>query len=220
MKRFLYENSLSIVLFGLFLLCLIGQVLTGQRSYNQDLESHGMAALSWPAYLTSGHFIEATFENWESEFLQMWALVLLTIFLRQKGSADSKKLHGAEAVDAVPGTKRSKNAPGPVKHGGWFLKIYQHSLSLALLALFIVAFCLHAAGGAREFSQEQVWHGEKPVSVLQFVGTTRFWFESFQNWQSEFLSVGALTVLAIFLRQKGSPQSKPVDAPHAKTGSD
>ncbi|MGI8565610.1 MAG: DUF6766 family protein, partial [Pyrinomonadaceae bacterium] len=110
------------------------------------------------------------------------------------------------------------DAPWPVRRGGWVLKLYENSLALAFLLLFLISFALHAVGGAEEYSEEQLQHGEPAVSVLQFFATSRFWFESFQNWQSEFFSIGAMVVLSIFLRQKGSPESKPVDSPHGETG--
>ena len=138
----------------------------------------------------------------------------------QKGSAESKQLT-RRAGDRDPfKSKNKKNAPWPVRRGGFILKIYQHSLSLAFLLLFLTSFALHAVGGAGEYSQEQLAHHQAPVSTLAYLATSRFWFESFQNWQSEFLAVAAMVILSIFLRQKGSPESKPVDAPHSQTGSE
>jgi hypothetical protein len=152
----------------------------------------------------------------------MGMYVLLTAYLYQKGSPESKKLNEKEAVDVPPSKSRRKrkDSPWPVRRGGFILKLYENSLCLALLLLFLLSFALHAAGGAKEYSQDQMEHGGQAVSMIQYLGTSRFWFESFQNWQSEFLSVGVLVVLSIFLRQKGSPESKPVDAPHSKTGGD
>jgi hypothetical protein len=158
-------------------------------------------------------------ENWESEFLQMFAYVLLTAFLFQKGSAESKNPDQPEAVDRDPRQSRHrKDAPWPVRRGGVVLKLYENSLALALFLLFVIAFVLHAIGGASEYSEQQIAHGGKAVTALQYIATARFWFESLQNWQSEFFSIGILVVLSIFLRQKGSPESKPVDSPHSMTG--
>ncbi|HVG34496.1 MAG TPA: DUF6766 family protein [Pyrinomonadaceae bacterium] len=222
MRRILRDNGLSIVMFTLFIFSVVGQSITGYHEYNDDLEQHRQAQLGFAEYLGSGHFIEAIFENWESEFLQMGMYVLLTAFLYQKGSPESKKLDEKEAVDTDPSKsgRKKKDAPWPVRSGGLILKIYENSLSLTLFLLFLIAMALHAAGGARLYSQEQIEHGAPPASTIQYLGTSRFWFESFQNWQSEFLSVGMLVVLSIFLRQKGSPESKPVDSPHSKTGGD
>lgn len=219
MRRFLRENGLSLTMFGLFVAFLIGQTITGYSVYNHDQQDHRLPVVSLPAYLGSGHFIEAVFENWESEFLQMGGYVVLTIFLRQKGAEESKPLEGEQEVDKQPDPARApEDAPGPVKRGGLSLKLYENSLSIALFTLFAISFALHALGGAMEYNQEQLEHGSQTVSMLQFLATTQFWFESFQNWQSEFLSVGMLIVLSIFLRQKGSPESKPVEAAYSATG--
>jgi hypothetical protein len=217
----LRDNGLSIVAFGLFALFLTAQTVVGWHEYLQDALEHGRAALGYLSYLVSGHCMEAVFENWESEFLQMAAYVGLTSFLYQKGSAESKKIDEENPQDADPNQERDRpDAPGPVKRGGLSLWIYERSLSLALTFFFLLSFAGHAIGGAREYSEEQVAHGEHAVSVLQYMGTSRFWFESFQNWQSEFLAVFALVVLSIFLRERGSPESKPVAAPHSQTGCD
>ncbi len=221
MRRKLYEHSLSIAMFGLFFLCLAGQIVAGYHEYNLDQQEHGQPAVGYGAYLGSGHFIEAVFENWESEFLQMGMYVLLTVSLRQKGSAESKQLDGEEPVDADPReAQHDPKAPWPVRRGGWVLKLYEHSLSSALLLFFLLSLALHAFGGAREYSQEQIEHGGQPASTIEYLRSSRFWFESLQNWQSEFLSVGALVVLSIALRERGSPESKAVAAPYSQTGSE
>ncbi|MBA3467067.1 MAG: hypothetical protein H0T21_06620 [Gemmatimonadaceae bacterium] len=219
MRRFLRDNGLTLVLLALFAFSMAGQIISGHRSFNIEQVDHGNPTLSTGEYLRSAHFVEATFENWESEFLQMGAFVLLTIWLFQKGSSESKKPEETEEpVDADPRkAKNKKDAPWPVRRGGWMLRIYETSLSLALFLLFLISFVLHAAGGAREFSEEAVIHGRSPISTWEFMHTSRFWFESFQNWQSEFLSIAILIVLSIFLRQRGSPQSKPVAAPNDET---
>ena len=222
MRRIFRENGLTIVMFGLFFFSFVGQIITGHQDYNQELKDHKQPQLGYVEYLQSGHFIEAVFENWESEFLQMGMYVVLTAFLRQKGSPESKQLEGEEAVDAEPtkSQRLNKDTPWPVRRGGLALKVYENSLSLTLFLLFFLSFALHAVGGAEEYSQEQIQHGEQPVSAIEYIGTSHFWFESFQNWQSEFLSIGTLVVLSIFLRQKGSPESKPIDHPHEETGKD
>jgi hypothetical protein len=219
-RRLLKDNGLTIVLFGLFALFLAGQSVTGWRTYNSDQVEHGEPTSSYPAYLTTGHFVEATFENWESEFLQMAAYILLTIWLVQRGSSESKPPGGDPELDADPRDQAGKQGvPGPVRSGGWRLKLYENSLALAFAVLFLMSIALHALGGAREYSAEQVAHGQPPVGVGRFVTTSAFWFQSFQNWQSEFLAVGLLVVFTIFLRQRGSPESKPVATPHSETGS-
>ncbi|RPE13101.1 hypothetical protein EGT74_06085 [Chitinophaga lutea] len=213
---FLYRNGLSIVFFGILLICWIGQAYTGWLQFNKELEEKGMEPLRFGPYLGSPHFFEATFENWESEFLQMGMYVILTVILRQKGSAESKDLDKKEAVDREP--KPGKDAPWPVNKGGWWLRLYKHSLSLAFFFLFAVSFVLHFIGSRGTYNIEQLAAHEPPASVSEYLLNSKFWFESFQNWQSEFLAVGSIIVLSIFLRQWGSPESKPVDAPHSETG--
>ena len=220
MRQFFHNNGLSIVLLGLFFLSFVGQYFTGHKEHNDDRREHNQPTVGYIEYLGEGHFIEATFENWESEFLQMGMYVVLTIFLFQKGSSESKTPDTTDRVDVIPEKSLlDKDTPAPVKRGGLALKIYQNSLSIALFSLFAVSFALHAVGGARVYNEEQAEHDKiEKVSAIEYVGTSRFWFESFQNWQSEFLSIGAMVVLSIFLRQKGSPESKPVDSPHTETG--
>jgi hypothetical protein len=149
----------------------------------------------------------------------MAAYVVLTVFLFQRGSAESKDPDTPEEVDEDPRLhQHDSTAPGPVRKGGLALTFYQHSLAIALCLLFILSFVGHAINGAVYYNSEQREHGQPQVSVLQYVGTSRFWFESLQNWQSEFLAVGALVVLSIWLREKGSPESKPVHRAHVETG--
>jgi hypothetical protein len=213
----LYENSLMLVVLALTVVALIGQFITGWHDYNDELKEMGLAELSAGQYLGSGHFLEATFENWESEFLQMGLYVLLTVWLRQRGSSESKKLYETEEIDDKPNPHK-KDAPWPVRRGGWVLALYQNSLSLAFFLLFLASAWLHAKGGAEVYSIEQVHAGKPAVGWLEYLGTSRFWFESLQNWQSEFLSILSIVGLSIFLRQKGSPESKAVDAAHSETG--
>ncbi len=198
---------------------VVALIFTGHQVYNQDQLEHGGSTISLWSYFGQGHFWEAVFENWESEFLQMAAYIVFTVGLRQKGSAESKKLEGKEKVDADPRLVRDKeNAPWPVRRGGVVLTLYEHSLGIAFGLLFLLSFVAHALGGAADYSQEQLLHGGAPVSAWEYLATSRFWFESFQNWQSEFLAVGSIVVLSIFLRQRGSPESKPVAAPQPQTG--
>jgi hypothetical protein len=191
----------------------------GQRQYHEDREVHGHPRLSYAQYLCTGHCLEAFAENWESEFLQMGLYVLLTAFLRQKGSPESKPLAGEEAVDRDPRqVAPPPDAPWPARRGGIMLTLYSHSLTLVLLLLFAGCIGLHAVGGAWEYCAEQVAHGGAPVSVVAYLGTASFWFESCQNWPSEFLSLAVMIVLSGFLRQRGSPASKPAHHPHGETG--
>ena len=168
-------------------------------------------------YLTTGDFVEATFENGESEFLRMGMYVVLTAFLYQKGSSESKPVgrpapQDEDPRDVIP----TRGTPWPVRRGGWVLVLYEHSLAIAFVVLFFASLALHAIGGTKAFNEE-LQHGEAAISVWRYVTTSQFWFESMQNWQSEFIAVAAIVGLSIFLRQRGSAESKPVAAPHRET---
>lgn len=217
MKKIWKENGLSIVFFAMFLISLTGQFFTGWKDHNNDLEQDHQPPISLSTYINSGHFIQATFENWESEFLQMGLFVIFAVSLRQKGSSESKAIDKKEEVDREPNPRR-KGAPWPVKKGGFILKIYNYSLSLAFTFLFILSFVLHFYGSLKENNDDALHNNMPSLSAYEYFGNARFWFESLQNWQSEFLSVFAIVVLSIFLRQHGSPQSKPVDAADSDTG--
>ena len=217
LPRFIRNNSLSLAMFGIFFLSIAGMSVAGWQTNNETLSEHSRPTISYGTYLTGGEFIEGVFENWESEFLQMWALIVLTVYLRQKGSADSKPMHGKAKQDTssryaiIRAASWSKRGQG-IRHF-----IYSHSLSLAMFALFVGSFTLHAIGGAQAYNEEASQHGTSHVSVLGFMGTSQFWYESLQNWQSEFLAIGSLLVLSIVLRERGSPQSKPVGRTYDRT---
>lgn len=215
------NNNLSIVMFSLFLLTLVGHSVAGWKTYNEEQKQHEEPEIGYTEFLRTSEFGETVFENWESEFLQMGFYVILTVFLFQKGSAESKKHDGKEEIDEDPEQHRlDPDAPGPVKKGGWRLSLYKNSLSLAFLALFLASFVGHAAAGARKHNEEAREHGSaEQVTTLGYMTTPQFWYESLQNWQSEFLAVLAIVVLSIWLRQWGSPESKPVHASHSDTGS-
>jgi hypothetical protein len=212
------DHGLSIVLAGLFVVTMAGQTWSGWRVNNDDRRQHGEPALALTQYLRSGHFGEATFENWESEFLQMTFYVLLTIRLFQKGSSESKRPGVIEMVDLDPRESPKKDdAPWPVRRGGVILWLYERLLSLTFAALFAVSLYLHAVTGLVHYNDERMDHGELPAALADYIASSQFWFESFQNWQSEFLSLAAMVGFTIFLRQRGSPESKPVDAPYWET---
>lgn len=219
MRRLFQRNGLSIVLVTLFLLSIIAQSIAGHRHYNQEQQEHQQSEVTYLQYVTGNHFLEACMENWESEFLQMFFFIVLTAFLYQKGSAESKDPDKEEKTDEDPIKARTENSPSPVKKGGWRLKLYERSLSLTFLLMFLVSFYLHAKGGAADYNEEQTAHGgTELVTTIEYMATARFWFESFQNWQSEFLAVGLMVILTIFLREKGSKESKPVATPHNEHG--
>ena len=217
--RTLRNNGLSIALTLLFLVTLAGQAVAGFYNENADRRDHGEPEMAFGQYLRSPEMLEATAENWESEFFQMGVYVMLTVILFQKGSVESKDPEKEkEEVDREPDPNR-KDAPWAVKKGGFVLSLYKRSLSIAFILLFAASFIAHAAGGAGVYNAENEEHGDPDrVTVFSYMKTSRFWFESLQNWQSEFLAVLSIVVLSIWLRQQGSPESKPVDAPHSETG--
>ena len=207
-------NNLSLVLGGIFLACLAGQAWSGYLAFNEELAREGDAPLAFLAYLGSGHFLSATMENWESEFLQMGMYVLLTVTLRQRGSAESRPFSQAEEKERID----QGPAPWPVRVGGMWKRLYANSLSIVLLLMFAVAFAGHAWESWRLESAERIAAEELAPTFMEHLTSASFWFESMQNWQSEFLAVLALVLLSIMLRQQHSPQSKPLEAPHAQTG--
>ncbi|GAA2710902.1 DUF6766 family protein [Micromonospora olivasterospora] len=218
MRRWLREHALSVATLSAFTIFWLLQSVFGWQVHNEELAQYGQHALSYLGYLHSGHFVEATFENWESEFLQMGGYVLLTAYLVQKGSSESKPVGQGDRPE-----DRAENAtaesPRPVHVGGLALRVYRNSLSVALLMIFAGSFLGHLFGGVAAYNEEQMLQsGAPPISAWQFLGTSDFWFQSMQNWQSEFLAVAALILLSIVLRQHGSPESKPVTASHATTG--
>ncbi len=212
MHHFFRNHGLSLVMLGFFFVTfLVGQVVSGRGEYNDERAKRGDPVVGYGAYLQSAHFGEATAENWESEFFQMFAFVLATAFLYQKGSAESKdprKQHVHKCGEPRP------DSPWPVRRGGWVLRLYEHSLSAALFLLFAISFIWHAHAGHRLFNEERLSDGEGLISLWQYLGSSRFWFESFQNWQSEFLAIGAMVLLSIWLREVNSPESKKVQTPH------
>jgi hypothetical protein len=210
MKRLWSENALSIVLTGHFLAFWVAQAMMGWQVHNQELEQARQHALTWAQYLGSAHFWSATTENWESEFLQMAAFVILTIYLRQRGSAESNPF-----PDEQSDAQRRREQEDAAQRGFW----RRNSLSSVFVILFAVVLTLHFFSSWGAYNLEQQTHGQTPVTVSAFLHTPEFWFESFQNWQSEFLAVVAIVALSIPLRQVGSSQSKAVLDPNEKTGS-
>jgi hypothetical protein len=201
----LKDNGLTIVLMLLFALSMVGQAYFGWRAALDELATHGREGESLLSYMSGGQFLSSLFENWESEFLQMAAYVVLTAHLFQRGSAESNDPDDPE---------RDNDETYP----GFWGKVHAHSLGLALTLLFVASFALHLFYSARDAEEEAMRHGETPTTLVAHLGDAQFWFESFQNWQSEFFSTAVLVVLSIFLRERRSPESKPVRAANSKTG--
>jgi hypothetical protein len=212
---------LSIVVITIFLLIwLVGQTTAGHRTYNAERRQDGLSEITFQRYLTTAHFGEGTFENWESEFLQMGMYVVLTVKLRERGSAESKPLVGTTPQDDDPADHRNDpDAPWPVRRGGVWLALYRNSLGIAFLTMFAATFLLHAWTGSHEFNNEQAAaDATDRVTAWSYLTRSQFWYESLQNWQSEFLAVAAIVLFSVYLRQHGSPESKPVHAPNSETG--
>ncbi len=205
------DNGLSIVLVMMFLFSLIGMIWAGHAAHNETLIQHGIPVLGLTAYLSSGDFLSALFENWESEFLQMSAYVVLTAMLFQRGSAESRDPDApSRAGDELPSMKLGCRSV--------LTWLYSYSLGIVLAVLFILSFTLHCSASIVAANAEALRHGGEPMTMSEYVFSPTLWFESFQNWQSEFLSTAVLVVLSIFLRHKASPESKPVNASHSQTG--
>jgi hypothetical protein len=210
-RSWLRDNGLTLVLAVLFLGSFVGQLVSGFAAENQERLEDGEAMLSLAAYVGSGAFLSSVFENWESEFLQMWAYVMLTAYLYQRGSPESRD-------PDVKEQPRKGEEPG--RRRTFSQVIYEHSLGLMLLALFVASFLLHGFNSARDAAEQAVAKGLPEPTILEHLGDAQFWFESFQNWQSEFLSTAVLVTLGIFFRERRSPESKPVGAPNSQTGAD
>ena len=215
----LRDNGLLLASLGLFAVFFAGMVVSGTLVYQEEQRTHGVPqAVSILDYLRTGAFVEAMFENWESEFLQMGMYVVLTAYLYQRGSSESKPMNKRAPQDDDPRLATiTDSTPWPVRRGGWVLRLYENSLALAFFVLFFASWALHAVGGTAAYNEEQTQHGEATMSVWQYITTSQFWFESMQNWQSEFIAVAAIVGLSIFLRQRGSAESKPVADAHRDT---
>ena len=219
MAKLFKNNGLTIVLMLLFLGSLIGQWLTGVHFENEELMRHGEEPISAIAFLSDPQFLSTVFENWESEFLQMSAFVVLTTFLFQKGSAESEDPDAPPRDGRLSAITGERNSPASIRKGPAARWLYAHSLGITLLILFVISFTLHWLFSARLAAEEAGQHGKPAETFGQYLTSPQLWFESFQNWQSEFLSTAVLVVLSIWLRQMNSPESKKVTAPHGETGS-
>lgn len=215
------DNGLTLALLALFLLSFIGLVVAGHAADTAERVQQGASPQGLATYLTSGQFLSAVFENWESEWLQMASYVMLTAYLFQRGSPESKDPDGAAPQDRDPALDaHDPSAPWPVRSNRLIRALYAHSLGIAMLALFLGSFILHGWSSARHAAEDEVLAGLPSGSIWSHLGEAQFWFESFQNWQSEFFSTAVLILLAIYLRERGSPESKPVAASHQSMGGD
>jgi hypothetical protein len=222
MRRFARDNGLSLFFLTIFVLTLLGQGIVGHREFNDEQRMHGQEEVSLSRYMVSSDYGGSVMENWESEFLQFALFTLATIWLFQRGSPESKKeedLGWQSDQQMKVGGYADENGPSWAKLRGWRSRIYENSLLIAFAALFFLTWFAQSLNNWTEFNNHQTMHGENVVRYVEYLREPEFWERTFQNWQSEFLAVGTLAVFAIYLRQRGSPESKRVGAPHDETGS-
>jgi hypothetical protein len=219
--RFLRENSLSIVFLAIFLAALTGQALVGHGQFNHDQLLHHGDPVSLGRYLTSSEFAVDVAENWQSEYLQFTLYILATVWLVQRGSPESKPLDqaglGTEEEQKI-GRHAQAGSPRWAKVGGLRTAVYSNSLVIVMTALWLGSWGAQSIAGWSAYDANQIDHRAATVSWLGYIGTNEFWSRTLQNWQSEFLAVGSMAILSVYLRQRGSPESKPVGASHEATG--
>lgn len=223
MKRNLREQGLSLFFGVIFLLALIGQSFAGAALYNQDQLSSGLSEVSFVHYVTSSAFAADVAENWQSEYLQFLLFIVVTIWLVQRGSSESKKPDeaGLESdEDQLVGEHSQPNSPAWAKVRGIRLVLYSNSLVIVMAAIFVLSWLAQSAAGSVHYNEQQMANLQDPVSWLSYVASADFWSRTLQNWQSEFLAVGSMVAFSIYLRQRGSPESKPVGTAHDTTASD
>ena len=219
--RLVRENSLSLFFLAIFLLALIGQAIAGHAQYNNEQIAHMSETVSFWRYVVSSEFGQAVMENWQSEYLQFTLYIGTTIWLHQRGSPESKQLDaiGTESDEKQRvGEHARTDSPRWARARGLRLWLYSNSLLIVMATIFLAAWFAHSVTGWSAYNAEQLEHHEQAVSWLGFVGSADFWEATLENWQSEFLAVGSMAVFSIYLRQRGSPESKPVGASHEATG--
>jgi hypothetical protein len=220
-RRFLKQQGLSLAFAFIFLVTLIGQAFVGHADFNDDQLAHHGSPISLLRYITSSPFATDVLENWQSEYLQFSLYIFATVWLLQRGSTESKALDkaGLESdADQKLGEHATPDSPRWARVGGIRTRIYSNSLLLVMTTIWVLSWLGQSIGGHVAYNAEQLDHLEAPVSWLGYVGTADFWDRTLQNWQSEFLAVGSMAALSIYLRQRGSPESKPVGSPHDATG--
>jgi hypothetical protein len=221
MRRFLRENSLSLVFLAFFLAAVGGQAIAGWSEFNDEAMAHSEATISLGRYLVSSSFGNALLENWQSEYLQFTLYILLTVWFVQRGSPESKEVEkagGESDADQLLGAHARPESPRWATAGGVRTRLYSNSLLIVMVSIWLLSWFGQSVTGWSEFNSDQITHHQPTVNWLGYLGTANFWEATLQNWQSEFLAVGSMAVLSIYLRQRGSPESKPVGAAHDATG--
>ncbi|WP_455835123.1 DUF6766 family protein [Pseudarthrobacter siccitolerans] len=222
MKKALRNNGLSLFFGLIFLLALLGQGLTGHALFNEEQLANGLEEISLGQYLTSSHFAVDVSENWQSEYLQFLLYILATIWLVQKGSPESKEVDqtGIESdKDQLVGEHSNEKSPAWAKAAGWRRTVFSNSLGMTMGLIFVLCWLVQSFAGNSAYNEEQIQNFQQPVTWTEYIASAEFWNRTLQNWQSEFLAVGSMVVLSIYLRQRGSPESKPVGAAHDDTAS-
>ncbi len=221
MREALRDNGLGLVFGTLFLLALLGQVVAGTGEYNEQQTASGLDRLSVLEYAQTADFAVDVAENWQSEYLQFLLYIVATVWFVQRGSPESKELSdvgpGSDEEQRV-GAHVHPDTPSWARAGGWRTRVFSHSLSLVMGGIFLLSWLAQSLGGWSTYNEQQLQERLTTVTWLGYLGTPEFWSRTFQNWQSEFLAVGSMAVLGIYLRERGSPESKPVGAGHDDTG--
>ena len=211
------DHALSLAFAVAFLLSLVGQSFAGLAAYNEEQAAHGAATTGWLGFVTSSDFVVDVAENWQSEYLQFFLFILATVWLVQRGSPESKK-PGDEGLgsdaDQLVGPYAREDSPAWARAGGWRRRLYANSLLLTMGAVFVLSWLVQGIAGTTVYNSEQALHGEPPVTLGGYLLSADFWNRTLQNWQSELLAVGSMVAFSIFLRQRGSAESKPVGTPH------
>jgi hypothetical protein len=223
MPRFLRDNGLSLFFLTLFIGALVGQSIAGLANENEELASHGQAALTYVDFVTSSAFLVDVAENWQSEFLQFFLFIFATIWFVQRGSPESKRpgdVGLGTDEDQLVGAHAVPGSPRWASVGGWRQVVYSNSLLLVMGTIFVLSWFAQSVGGVAVANDENAQHGMPPETWLDYVLSADFWNRTLQNWQSEFLAVGAMVAFAIYLRQRGSSESKPVGTPHLTTSTE
>jgi hypothetical protein len=221
MRTFVKHNSLSLFFGAIFLASLLGQAIAGTAEYNNQQLANGFAPVSFLGYLTTSDFAVDVTENWQSEYLQFLLMLFAAVWLLQRGSPESKELDqaGTESDEEQKvGRHADPDSPAWARYGGLRTTLYSRSLGIVMAAIFLASWFGQSVAGQAAFNEEQLQQLQDPVSWLGYISSANFWGRTLQNWQSEFLAVGSMAVLSVYLRQRGSPESKPVGEPHDATG--
>jgi hypothetical protein len=219
--RFARNHGISLFFGALLLASLIGQSFAGLHQFNANAIEHHSETYSWWRYVTSSEFGGDVFENWQSEFLQFFLYICATVWLLERGSSESKAeedIGWMSDQSQLVGGYAKRNSPRWARIGGLRRRLYENSLGLAMLLCFIGSWLGQSVNDWRAFNHEQLDHHSSTISWGEYWGNADFWDRTLQNWQSEFLAIGTMAVFAVYLRQRGSPESKPVGAPHEATG--